>query len=48
MTEHLIKPAGAVVRIIEIQYYINKDGSNGLLGFRLEDKDAKTLLHSCQ
>ena len=43
MTEHLIKPAGAIIRSIDIQYCFNGDG-NLLCGLRFKDKDANTLL----
>ena len=43
MTEHLIKPAGAVIRSIDIQYWIF-GGRNLLYGLRFKDKDANTLL----
>ena len=43
MTEHLIKPAGAIIRSIDIQYFIDI-GTKGLLGLRFKDKDAITLL----
>ena len=43
MTEHLIKPAGAIIRSIEIQYCIWED-LNWLRGLRFKDKDANTLL----
>ena len=43
MTEHLIKPAGAIIRSILIQYCIY-DGRNLLFGLRFKDKDANTLL----
>ena len=44
MTEPLIKPAGTIIRSIDIQYYRNNDGTNGLLGLRFKDKDANLLL----
>ncbi len=44
MTEHLIKPAGAIIRSIDIQYLINGDYGNLLYGLRFKDKDANTLL----
>jgi hypothetical protein len=44
MTEHLIKPAGAVIRSIDILYFIFRDGINLLEGLRFKDKDANTLL----
>ena len=43
MTEHLIKPAGAIIRSIDIQYLIYGYG-NQLCGLRFKDKDANTLL----
>ena len=43
MKEHLIKPAGAIIRSIDIQYGIY-DGCNWLFGLRFKDKDANTLL----
>ena len=43
MTEHLIKPAGAIIRSIDICYYITS-GFNVLYGLRFKDKDANTLL----
>ncbi len=42
MTEHLIKPKGAHIRRIDIQYC--KNGVNPLSGLRLCDKDNNTLL----
>ncbi len=44
MTEHLIKPAGAIIRSIDIQYYIHGSYGNLLGGLRFKDKDANTLL----
>ena len=44
MTEHLIKPAGAIIRSIDICYYASSDGLNLLDGLRFKDKDANTLL----
>ena len=44
MTEHLIKPDGAIIRSIDIHYYIYSDGRNMLFGLRFCDKDANTLL----
>ena len=44
MTEHLIKPAGAIIRSIDIQYNINGNYGNLLGGLRFKDKDANTLL----
>ena len=43
MKEHLIKPAGAIIRSIDICYYIYDD-TNRLIGLRFKDKDANTLL----
>ena len=43
MVEHLIKPAGAHIRKIEIHYYI-RDGLNWLEGLRFLDKDNTQLL----
>ena len=43
MTKHLIKPAGAIIRSIDIQYR-RYDGVNMLIGLRFKDKDANTLL----
>jgi hypothetical protein len=43
MTEHLINPAGAHIRSIDIHYYIT-GGVNRLEGLRFKDKDASTLL----
>ncbi len=42
MTEHLIKPAGAIIRSIGIKYFI--PSGNWLNGLRFKDKDANTLL----
>ena len=44
MKEHLIKPAGAIIRSIDIHYCIRIDGTNWLFGLRFKDKDANTLL----
>jgi hypothetical protein len=44
MAEHLIEPAGAIIRSIDIQYYIDSDECNRLIGLRFKDKDANTLL----
>ena len=44
MTEHLIKPVGAIIRSIDIQYFIYSDCTNGLEGLRFKDKDSNTLL----
>ncbi len=44
MTEHLIKPAGAIIRSIDIQYYIISSYGNLLCGLRFKDKDGNTLL----
>ena len=45
MTEHRIKPAGAITRSIDIQYsYHGLYRINILSGLRLKDKDANTLL----
>ncbi len=43
MTEHLIKPAEAIIRSIDIHYYFNY-GINSLDGLRFKDKDGNTLL----
>ncbi len=44
MKEHLIKPAGAIIRSIDIHYYIHTGVGNHLRGLRFKDKDANTLL----
>ena len=44
MTEHLINPAGAHIRKIEIHYYIEDGYGHRLEGLRLFDKDNNTLL----
>ena len=45
MKEHLIKPAGAIIRSIDICYWISYNGDTNLLfGLRFKDKDANTLL----
>ncbi len=43
MTEHLIKPAGAIIRSIDICYFTSS-GINSLDGLRFKDKDGNTLL----
>jgi hypothetical protein len=44
MKEHLINPAGAHIRKIEIHYYIDASLGDKLNGLRLLDKDGKKLL----
>ena len=43
MKEYKIKPAGAIIRSIDILYTIY-EGTNALCGLRFNDKDANTLL----
>ena len=43
MKEYKIKPAGAIIRSIDIHYTIY-EGTNALCGLRFNDKDANTLL----
>ena len=43
MREHLIEPAGGIIRSIEIGYFISEYG-NQLSGLIFKDKDANTLL----
>ncbi len=45
MEEHLIKPAGAIIRSIYIEYLIINDGQ-WLTALRFKDKVANTILQS--
>jgi len=43
MTEHLIEPAGAIIRSIDLQYFIDI-GTNGLLGLRFKDNEDERVV----